>query len=445
MLTSLILSAIFPLPALPHAPNWKLTFSQEFDGAKGTAPDPKIWSRDLGGGGYGNGEMQSYTDGNQNAFLDGEGHLVIEARKETTVGKDNIKCAYSSARLKSDISFSQAYGKFEARLKMPKGKGIWPAFWMLGSDIAKVGWPRCGEIDIMEYLGHQVTKTHGTVHGPGYSGGGGISAAFDTGVPLDEDFHVYTLEWEPEEIRFLVDGKSFAKVTPNDIGTHDWVYDHPHFFILNLAVGGGFPGNPDATTTFPQRYIIDYVRAYSDTNLVVDTEGIKKRAAERKAKGPKYTWPGPFAIPGTVPCADFNLGGEGKGYHDTDSENQGGQYRPTEGVDIGASGTTPKFSVGWTKANEWLIYDIVVSEDKTYSIEARVASEGQGGMFHLEVDGQRAGDWSTVPDTGGWTNWKAISVGSVKLYKGKHSLRLKMDTNSEKTGSIGNFLTLSFK
>ncbi|MBS1700747.1 MAG: family 16 glycosylhydrolase [Armatimonadetes bacterium] len=443
MLTSLLLSAFLPHLEAKIAPKWTLTFDQEFDGPKGQVPDPKVWSRDLGGGGYGNGEWQSYTDGNKNAFLDGDGNLVIEARKEPTKGDDGIQRDYSSARLKTNASFTQKYGKFEARMKMPVGKGMWPAFWMLGDNAGSVGWPRCGEIDIMEYLGHQTSLTHGTIHGPGYSGGGGVSNSLDTKLPLDQDFHVYGMEWEPEEIRFTFDGKQFAKVTPNDIGVNDWAYDHPFFIILNLAVGGGWPGYPDASTKFPQRFVIDYVRAYKDENLKVDEAGIRQRDDYRKAHGPKYEWPGPFKIPGTINAIDFNLGGEGKGYHDADPENQGGAYRPREGVDIGASGTTPKDNVGWTKAGEWLAYDLNVEQGGTFKIEATVASEGDGGEFHLEVDGQPIGDSVVVPKTGGWTTWKTISLGDARLYAGKHTLKVRMDKNGA-TGSIGNLLSIRF-
>ena len=427
-----------------HQPKWTLTFAQEFDGPKGTAPDPKIWTRDLGGGGYGNNELQSYTDGNQNAFLDGKGNLIIEARKEKTTGKDNITRDYSSARMHTSKSFSQAYGKIEARIKMPTGKGIWPAFWMLGANIGTAGWPGSGEIDIIEYLGHETNKAHGTVHGPGYSGGAGVSGSTDSPTTLNDDFHTYAIEWEPEEIRFYLDGKVYQITTPNDIGTNKWVYDHPFFIILNLAVGGGWPGNPNESTTFPQQLVIDYVRAYKDENLVIDTEGIAKRAALRKLNGPIYHWPGPFKVPGVVPCADFNLGGEGVGYHDLDPENQGGQYRLKDGVDIGGSGTGGiKHSVGWTKEGEWLAYDLDVQDNARFYSEFQVASEGDGGTMHLEVDGKTMDEPVTIPNTGGWTTWKPVKGPVVLLTKGKHTLKLKMDKNG-KSGSIGNIVSIKF-
>jgi Glycosyl hydrolases family 16/Carbohydrate binding module (family 6) len=417
MLTTLILASAI------HQPKWVLTFSQEFDGKTGTAPDRKIWSRDIGGGGYGNNELQSYTDGNKNAFLNGKGSLIIEARKEKTTGDDNITRDYSSARLKSNVGFT---------------------FWMLGADIGTAGWPKCGEIDIVEFLGHETTTVHGTIHGPGYSGGAGVSGITNSARPLYDDFHTYAIEWEPEQIRFYLDGVLYQTTTTNDVGTNDWVYDHPFFLILNLAVGGNWPGNPDATTTFPQQLTVDYIRAYKDENLVIDTEGIRKRTEYRKTHGPVYTWPGPFAVPGLVPIADFNLGGPEVGYHDTNPQNEGGKYRLKDGVDIGSSGRADiKQSVGWTKAGEWLAYDINVTETGRYSTEIMIASEGDGGDFHLEVDGKPITGSITVQNTGGWSNWKAILGGTVSLTKGKHVLKLKMDKEG-KTGAIGNLASIRF-
>jgi beta-glucanase (GH16 family) len=439
MVTALILFTAI------YQPKWTQTFAQEFDGKAGTAPDRKIWSRDTGGGGFGNNELETYTDGNKNAFLDGQGNLVIEARKERVTGDDNITRDYTSARLKTNASFTQAYGKIEARMKMPVGKGIWPAFWMLGADIGKAGWPKCGELDIMEFLGHEPKITHGTIHGPGYSGGAGVSSSTISPTNLNDGFHVYGIEWEPEAIRFYLDGKLFQTTTPNDIGTNDWVYDHPFFIILNLAVGGGWPGNPDANTTFPQRLIVDYIRAYKDENLVIDTEGIRQRAEYRKAHGPTYNWPGPFAIPGMIPAADYNLGGAEVAYHDTTPQNEGGQGRIKEGVDVGFSGSPiSKFSIGWTKAGEWLKYDLVVEETASYSADIQVASEGEGGSLHLEVDGKMIGDSVSVPNTGGWSNWQKVTAGSTRMTKGKHTLKVMMDRESTKTGSIGNIMSLRF-
>ncbi len=445
MLTSLLFAIFMPQTTINSKPKWVLTFAQEFDGKAGTAPDRKVWSRDTGGGGFGNNELQSCTDGNKNSFLDGKGNLILEARKEKTTGEDNVTRDYSSARLKTSATFTQTYGRIEARMKMPKGKGIWPAFWMLGADIAEVSWPKCGEIDIMEFLGHETGTVHGTIHGPGYSGGSPVSAAFVADKPLSDGFHVYAVEWEPEQIRWYLNDKLYHTATPNDIGTNDWVYNKPFFIILNLAVGGNWPGNPDDKTTFPQQLVVDYVRAYKDENLKIDHQGIQQRTANRKLNGPTYNWPGPFQIPGTVTLADYNKGGSGVAYHDSDPQNNGGQFRAKEGVDVGASGAPgARFSVGWTKAGEWLTYDIKVPTAGTFKLQAKVASDGPGGVFHLEIDGKRIGDESTVPDTGGWTNWRTIDIGTATLSAGAHVLKLKMAKESEKTGSIGNMLSIQF-
>lgn len=258
--------ALFAMSTIHAAPKWTLTFHDDFDGPKGTAPSTDNWRRDLGGGGFGNNEMESYTDGPQNAFLDGDGHLVIEARKESTTGPDGIHRDYSSARLLTKGHFSQKYGKVEARMKIPQGQGIWPAFWMLGDDIGSAGWPGCGEIDIMESVG-KVSKTcHGTLHGPGYSGDKGRSGKYESPDSLADDFHVYSVEWNSEAIKWYFDGHLYHTVTPKDVSPNAWPFDQPFFIIMNLAVGGYWPGYPDETTQFPQRLVVDYVRVYRDSS-----------------------------------------------------------------------------------------------------------------------------------------------------------------------------------
>ena len=243
---------------------WQLTWSDEFDAADGAAPDPSRWVFDLGGGGWGNNELQSYTDRRENAVIRG-GLLILRAARETFTGGDGIRRDYTSARLKTQGRFTQTYGKFEARIRVPRGQGIWPAFWMLGQDISTAGWPACGEIDIMENIGREPAIVHGTIHGPGYSGGAGIGAAFTAagGGPFADDFHIFTIEWEAQAIRWYVDGVLFQTRTAADLpGGSRWVFDHPFFLLLNVAVGGNWPGNPDAATAFPQEMAVDWVRVY---------------------------------------------------------------------------------------------------------------------------------------------------------------------------------------
>ena len=243
---------------------WSLVWSDEFEGPNGSPVDSSKWSFDVGGNGWGNNELETYTSRTVNADLEG-GTLVINALKETLAGPDGITRNYTSARLLTKTKFTQTYGRFEARMKIPYGQGLWPAFWMLGDNIDTAHWPNCGEIDVMENIGKEPSIVHGTFHGPGYSGAGGITAAYALpgGQKFSDDFHTFAVEWEPNVMRFYVDGLLYKTRTPADLpaGT-SWVFDHPFFIILNVAVGGGFPGNPDLSTVFPQRMVVDYVRVY---------------------------------------------------------------------------------------------------------------------------------------------------------------------------------------
>ena len=157
-------------------------------------------------------------------------------------------------------TFEQAYGRFEARIQIPRGQGIWPAFWMLGNDIGTNPWPAGGEIDVLENIGKEPNMLYGTVHGPGYSGGEGITHSTTVGAPLADAFHTYAVEWEPDVIRWYLDGQQYGQVTPADLGGDRWVFDHPFTMLLNVAVGGNWPGYPDGTTQFPQRMVVDWVR-----------------------------------------------------------------------------------------------------------------------------------------------------------------------------------------
>ena len=244
--------------------DWTLVWSDEFNAPHHSPVDSSKWVSETGGGGWGNNELEYYTARPQNAYQQ-DGHLVIKVLEENYSGSDDVTRNYTSARLKTQGKFAQAYGRFEARIKIPRGQGIWPAFWMLGDDIDKAGWPTCGEIDIMENIGKEPTLVHGTIHGPGYSGAKGIGApdSLPTGQRFADDFHVFAVEWEPKSIRFYVDDHLYETRTPADLppGTK-WVYDHPFFLLLNVAVGGDWPGNPDASSSFPQTMLVDYVRVY---------------------------------------------------------------------------------------------------------------------------------------------------------------------------------------
>ena len=254
----LLLSICLAAPAIAAPPYWTLIWADEFDGPAGSPPDPTKWAFDTGAGKWGNQELETYTDSRDNSRLDGNGNLVIEARQPAP-GQ------YTSARLKTQGLYAVEYGRIEARMKLPAGQGIWPAFWMLGIDIPQVGWPQCGEIDIMENIGREPSVVHGTVHGPGYSGANGIGQSYTLpdNSRFADDFHIFSVEWSQNGVQFFVDGQPYHTVRPSSLPQDTaWVFSHPFFLLLNVAVGGSWPGNPDATTVFPQQLLVDYVRVY---------------------------------------------------------------------------------------------------------------------------------------------------------------------------------------
>ena len=250
---------------LAAADDWTLVWHDEFDGP---TLDTTKWSLLTGGNGWGNNESEYYTVRRENAYVE-KGVLVIKAIRERYSGPDHVEKPYTSARMQTLGKFEQAYGKFEARIQVPAGNGIWPAFWMLGADIKTARWPGCGEIDIMENIGREPNIVHGTLHGPGYSGDKGITGqyALPEGQRLSGDFHVYNVEWEPDVIRWYIDSHLYHTVSRADLPPNTrWVFDHPFFLLLNVAVGGNWPGPPDESTVFPQTMLVDYVRVYQRRN-----------------------------------------------------------------------------------------------------------------------------------------------------------------------------------
>lgn len=241
-----------------------IVLQEEFD--TDGAPDSAVWTYDIGRGdnGWGNNELQYYTDRPENVVVE-DGMLKITAIKEDFEG-----ASFTSARLLTKGLFEQQYGRFEARMKLPFGKGMWPAFWLLGANIDDIGWPFCGEIDIMENAGSKPTIVSGAVHGPGYSGGEPILKKYEFEKSrVDSEFHIYGIEWGPGYINYYIDDVLYFQITPNsledeDVDASNWVYDNgPFFMIINLAVGGNFDGNPTDKTVFPQTMYVDYVRVYS--------------------------------------------------------------------------------------------------------------------------------------------------------------------------------------
>ncbi len=267
---------VFSAPVYAATGDWQLKWSDEFNGTVGTGVDTAKWSYETGGGGWGNGELENYTNRTDNVSIEQDPSdpnnkfLTIKAIKENYGGSQ-----YTSGRIITRDKFNFTYGKVEMRAKLPVGQGIWPAFWMLGTDIGTNGWPNCGETDIMEFVGSTPTKIYGTIHGPDYNGAGGIGAWHNYPAGFSNDFHTYAIEWEPNVIRWYFDGQLYQQRTPEDLFGRTWVFNHDAFILLNLAVGGAWPGSPDASTVFPQKYTIDYVRVYQREGSVYPTQAAR--------------------------------------------------------------------------------------------------------------------------------------------------------------------------
>ncbi|WP_310568924.1 glycoside hydrolase family 16 protein [Gemmatimonas sp.] len=256
VIAAVLVCSVVGCSSSTEAPARTLVWEDDFSGPAGQVANTANWKFDVGED-WGNAQLEYDTDRASNASLDGSGNLVITARREPYRGRQ-----YTSARLITLGKQSFKYGRIEGRMKLPRGRGMWPAFWMLGTDFPTVGWPQTGEIDIMEYRGQEPSTVIGTLHGPGYSGGAARSKAKTlTLARLDNDFHVYAVEWSPEKIEHFIDGEKYFTSTPADV-KGPWVFEKPFFIILNVAVGGNFVGAPDAITTFPQAMVVDWIRVY---------------------------------------------------------------------------------------------------------------------------------------------------------------------------------------
>jgi beta-glucanase (GH16 family) len=252
--------ACAPADPAPLDTSWTLVWNDAFDGPAGAPPDPSVWVPDVGGDGWGNEQLEYNTDRTENAALDGSGHLAIVARREDFGGN-----AYTSARLTTRGTQAFGPGRVEADLQMPAGQGLWPAFWMLGDDFDTVGWPTCGEIDIMELRGEQPRVSLATVHGPGYSGGASVGDDYRLREGSFADgFHTFAVDIDEDHLAFWVDDHRVHVVHPGDV-PGAWVFDGQFFLLLNLAVGGTFLEEPTDETPFPATFLIDEVRVYTRT------------------------------------------------------------------------------------------------------------------------------------------------------------------------------------
>ena len=270
--------AVNPAAEAASKTNLKLLWSEEFNSKKGTKPSSKNWAHDIGGGGWGNSERQYYTDKASNISTDGYGKLVFTARRISTSSLEQVgtepgteeilnrcwECQFTSARIKTAKKLSFKYGRVEARMKMPKGIGTWPAFWMLGGDLLEgLRWPDCGEIDIMEFRGDIYDRSTSALHGPNTPPGSGLGAAFLNYTPLSDEYHTYAIDWRKNAIDFIVDGRVTGTYSSADTGARGWVFNQEFFLILNLAVGGTYAGEEIDPEMNLAEFKVDYVRYYS--------------------------------------------------------------------------------------------------------------------------------------------------------------------------------------
>jgi beta-glucanase (GH16 family) len=260
-------------PDTTHVPTvtWTLAWSDEFNGKAGAPVDSTVWSYDIGDGcaagicGWGNREKESYASATENVSLNGQGQLVIVARTAPAGSTCYYgACRYTSAKIKTQGKMLAQPGRVEARIKLPEGQGLWPAFWMLGNSFPATKWPDCGEVDIMENHGRAPSQTSSAMHGPGYFGNTPFAHGFTLPAgKFSDDFHVFAVEWNTASVAFYVDSTLQYLVNRAEVERYGrWVFDQPFFVVLNLAVGGNFDGDPASDTILPATMLVDYVRAY---------------------------------------------------------------------------------------------------------------------------------------------------------------------------------------
>lgn len=394
---------------LAHGQVYELVWSDEFNG---TELSEESWEYQIGSGtayglpaGWGNNELQYYTNFSRNVDVS-NGTLKINAINESFGGRN-----YTSARIRTMGNHEFLYGRIEGRIKLPSTSGVWPAFWMLPTDSPYGGWAASGEIDVMESV-NLADRVYGTIHhGSNFPNNQYNGNSINNGTDFSEDFHIYTVEWEPDEIRWYLDGQQFHSVTMNQ-----WFstsapsnprapFDSEFHLLLNVAVGGNFPGNPDGSANYPQTMEVDYVRVYQQLQSPFNGT--------------------PTAVPGIIEAEDFDNGINGQSYNDCDPSNNGLGYRDT-GVDI-QTATENGFNVGWICEGEWIEYTVDVQQAGTYTLDARVSSFATGGAFHFEIDGQDITGPMSFARTNGWQNWTTVSA-EVELEAGVQVIRFVNDS-----------------
>ena len=400
---------------------WVLVWSDEFSG---TTLNTSNWEIQIGTGtssglpaGWGNNEQQFYSGRPQNLSVS-NGTLKITALRDFYSGS-----TYSSARIRSLNKFATQYGRIEASIIIPSGSGIWPAFWMLPTGSPYGGWAASGEIDVMEST-NTADGIYGTIHYGGQwpantSNGGYYSPA---GTNFASRAYLYAVEWEPDEMRWYVDGVLYHTAnsnlwfSSNATSNNRAPFDVPFHLLLNVAVGGNFPGQPNGTG-FPMTMTVDYVRVYQRQQVPFSTQ--------------------PAPIPGLVEAENYDLGGTGVAYLDADTSNNGNQYRTNEFVDI-ENCIEGGFNVGWIRQGEWIEYAVNVETPGTYRAQARVAAQTGGGSFRLEFGGVNRTGTMVAPATGGWQTWTTVSA-TATLPAGQSTMRFFVESGSTTQFNLNSF------
>ena len=418
---SLLIAAMVGAPA--SAQLGELIWSDEFDG---TELNLNNWEYMIGDGsaygipGWGNNELQYYTDQPNNISV-GFGNLFITAQNQFFDGR-----AFTSARIRSLNLQDFQYGRIEARMQLPSTPGIWPAFWMLPTNSPYGGWAAGGEIDIMESVNF-ADRIYGTLHfGGQFPANTSYGSNISNGTDYSIGFHTFAIEWEPDLIRWFVNGENFHTASKGfwfsnaAPGNDRAPFDNPFHLLLNVAVGGNFPGDPNGASVFPQTMVVDYVRVYS-------------------LEQAPYSGT-PAAIPGLIEAEDFDIGYFGEAYSDSDVVNEGGAYRGS-GVDL-ENCSEGGFNVGFIRPGEWIEYTVDVAQAGDYELEARVASQSAGGRFRLEFDGVDKTGEMIAPSTGGWQTWTTISV-PVTLDAGEQVMRFQHTGSSGQQFNVNHFNLVS--
>jgi beta-glucanase (GH16 family) len=398
--------------SLAQAPNaWIPVWSEEFNGS---TLDPNTWSYQFGTGaeeglnGWGNNELQYYTNRPENLFVSA-GLLNIVARAESFSGRN-----YTSARIRSKDKREILYGRVDARIKVPAGKGLWPAFWMLPTNSPYGGWAACGEVDILETINF-ADRAYATVHYGGPFPSNTSSGTTSTGAWAN-DFHVFTYEWEPDQMRWYIDGSLYYGInsstwfSTNAPDNPRAPFDVPFHFLINVAVGGNFPGSPNGSVGFPGTLQVDYIRV-----------------SQRPAKAP-FSGTAPI-LPQRIEAENFDTGGASTSYMEGDYANLGNIYRTQETVDIEPC-SEGGFNVFSIRTNEWLEYTVNVPTTGEYDLRTRVSSS-TGGSFRIEFAGLDKTGTVTVPNSAGPQNWRTVRR-LVNLNAGTQVLRfVRLGTPSQ--------------